>query len=451
MSKNTVTLISRDLKNKIICYKYMEEQYLKEGYVSSNIIHIKLLYKFFNLKIPRRIRAFFSLCLRCKFFLKNPKHTDYVILDSEHTKCIEEILANKNYNIVSTRIEQVNEIYISLKIIFYIIKNFFKRSLKQNYLIALIKIIAPKIVITQISDSEDFHLISKLMQGEIKFLAIQTYSPIMYQYNFRQKEKNNFYIPKLFCFGEYDELFYKKNKANIEAFEQIGSIQSSLCYEYVKTKKIEINPNKYDICLISEALPNVDGDMSHVKNLTDSIGLVAEFTHKLCKKHNLNLIFSGRAAKDQKFAKREICFYKHYLKNYNFEISQPNNSKDAKYPSYQNIMQSKLTIALYSTILREAICFEKKILSFNPVDHPDAKFPGPDIELSPESICTLNKTSYEIFEERVLKLLSITNDEYFNELGKEKFFIMKPVTDGANIVRKRLNEIVEGGNNNNIS
>ena len=125
MSKNTVTLISRDLKNKIICYKYMEEQFLKEGYISSNAIHIKLLYKFFNLKIPRKIRAFFNLCLRCKFFLKNPKHANFVILDSEHTKCIEEILTNKNYNIVSTRIEQVNEIYISLKIIFYIIKNFF--------------------------------------------------------------------------------------------------------------------------------------------------------------------------------------------------------------------------------------------------------------------------------------------------------------------------------------
>ena len=97
-----------------------------------------------------------------------------------------------------------------------------------------------------------------------------------------------------------------------------------------------------------------------------------------------------------------------------------------------------------SEIYKETnISFDKKILAFNPNNHPYIKFPGPDIDFPEESLCTLNKPSYEIFEKRVLKLLAMTNEEYFNQLGKEKSFIMKPTTDAANIVRKRLNEIVK--------
>ena len=204
MNEDIVTMISREAKSKIVCHKYMEEYFLKNGYVSAKKIHINLLYKLFSLKVLRKIRAFFNLLLRCKFYFRDSENSEFVIFDSEHTQCLEEILTNRNYTIVSTRIEQIKEIYSTPKIIFYIINNIFKRSLKQNYLTALIKTIAPKIVITQISDSEDFHIISKLLQNEIKFMAIQTYSPSMYEYMFTEKSKKNFFIPKLFCFSEYD-------------------------------------------------------------------------------------------------------------------------------------------------------------------------------------------------------------------------------------------------------
>jgi surface carbohydrate biosynthesis protein len=355
-------------------------------------------------------------------------------------------LPNKNYIVISTRIEHINTIYISKKIIFYIINNFFRHSLKQNYLTALIKIIAPKIVLTHISDSEDFHIVSRILHNEIKFIAIQTYSPSAFDHMFSEEGKKNFFIPKFFCYSKYDELFYKKKKANIGAFEAVGSLKSSLCNEYVKSAKLEINPNKYDICLISEAFETLNGDFPHVKNMADSIGLVAEFTYKLCKKHNLNIVFSGRGIKSGKTASRGFYFYKHYLKNYDFEISQ-SSDKEKECPSYinsyLNVMQSKLTIALFSTMLREAISFEKKILAFNVVGHPDVKFPGPDIEFSQESICLLTKPSYELFEERVLKILSITNKEYFDQLGIEKSFIMTPTVDTANIIRKKLKDTLD--------
>ena len=113
-------------------------------------------------------------------------------------------------------------------------------------------------------------------------------------------------------------------------------------------------------------------------------------------------------------------------------------------------MQSKLTIGSVSTILREAISFEKKFLSFNTAGHPDVIFPGPSITFPQESICILTKPSYELFEERVLRILSMTNEEYFSQLGIEKSFLMTPTVETASILRKRLKQTLEYSINDNI-
>ncbi len=206
MNDDIITLISCDGKDKIVCFKYREEYFRKEGYISSKNIYISLLYTLVNYKIFRKIRVLFTLCLRCKFFFQDPKHSEIVIFDSVNTKSVEKILPNKNYIIISTRIEQINEIYVSKKIIFYVIKNFFKRSLKQNYLTALIKVIAPKIVITHISDSEDFHIVSKILNNKIKFIAIQTYTPTSFNTMFPGKGKKNFFV--LYIRKLYNSKYY---------------------------------------------------------------------------------------------------------------------------------------------------------------------------------------------------------------------------------------------------
>ena len=81
MNDDIITLISRDGKDKIVCYKYMEECFKKEGYTSSKKLYINLLYKLFNFGILRKIRVFFTLCLRCKFFFHDPKHIEFVIFN----------------------------------------------------------------------------------------------------------------------------------------------------------------------------------------------------------------------------------------------------------------------------------------------------------------------------------------------------------------------------------
>ncbi len=251
----------------------------------------------------------------------------------------------------------------------------------------------------------------------------------------------NFFVPTLFCFSEYDKKFYIKNKIKVNTLEVIGSVRSALSYEYLKFNKIKINPEKFDICLISEPHSNLNGDFSQVKNMDESAGLVANFTHRLCKKHNLSLVFSGEGEKGKSNALNEIYFYKHYLKDYNFNIFQSSN-RSKEYPSYTNIMQSRITIGFISTILREAISFEKKILSCNFTGHPDVAFPGLDSQFNDESICILKKPSFELFEKRVLKILSISHEEYFNQLGENKNYLMLPTLETANIMRNKISQFL---------
>ena len=69
------------------------------------------------------------------------------------------------------------------------------------------------------------------------------------------------------------------------------------------------------------------------------------------------------------------------------------------------------------------------------VEHPDVIFPMPNVGFPNESICTIKRTSFENFESKVLKILSMSDDEYFNQLGKETTLIM-PTNMNANKIMK---------------
>ena len=215
-----------------------------------------------------------------------------------------------------------------------------------------------------------------------------------------------------------------------------------MSYEYCKIKNITINPKKYDICLVSE-VRGVRNE--HDEIFTGNAGMLAEYTHRLCKKNNLKLIFTGENDVNSQNGKNEIDFYKKYLKKENFKISQASRSE---YPSYINIMQSRLTIGLKSTMLREAIGLNEKVLACYWSGYPDDKFPigdipgYPDDKIPMDHICFLTDDSYESFEKRVLKILSMDKSEYFKILGKEKDFIMSPCENTNSFLKSKIDKLL---------
>ena len=160
ITEDKVFLYSPD--RKILIRKSLEKNFLKLGYKKKNV----------NL-IPRKLRFLLKIFFQCNFIFKNPKSTKIVILDAQTTYFIKKIIPKNSYQILSTRIHQINNIYLTKEIFLFLLKNFFKRSLKKNYLLALTILISPKIIITHIDNSEDFYYLSKSLFKNFKFMAIQ--------------------------------------------------------------------------------------------------------------------------------------------------------------------------------------------------------------------------------------------------------------------------------------
>ena len=115
--------------------------------------------------------------------------------------------------------------------------NFFKRSIKQNYLMIIIRIINPKFVLTLIDNSFDFHMTAKLLKNtRIKFIAIQNASrgDVIYQ---PLEITRKFFIPEFYCFSDLDKKIFIKKNCKVKQFNIVGSLRSSLAYEYLKNNK----------------------------------------------------------------------------------------------------------------------------------------------------------------------------------------------------------------------
>ena len=155
-----------------------------------------------NYNLFIKIKILINLFLNSKIILGEPEKSDLVIYDCQSTEMIEKVLPNDKYLIVSTRLQRIKKLYVSRKIIIYIFFNFFKRSLKQNYLAALINIISPKIVITQIDNSIDFYLTAKIFENKIKFIAVQNANRGDTVYSSADSIKKIF-IPEFLCFSSF--------------------------------------------------------------------------------------------------------------------------------------------------------------------------------------------------------------------------------------------------------
>ena len=101
---------------------------------------------------------FFTICkllLKSKIKLKDPNKYKIVVYDDVEIGNFNQILKNYDYFTLKTRVQNIDEIYITPNIIKRFIKNF-NGNLMTSYLTSLIEVINPKIVITFIDNSFKF-------------------------------------------------------------------------------------------------------------------------------------------------------------------------------------------------------------------------------------------------------------------------------------------------------
>ena len=154
MKLKAVEFLNPEKSTHIIVPEYLKQIYLDSNYhlLPNNVI-LKKIVLFINIKIFRKLKIILNFLFKKKFNFKEPSQKEIIVFDDENFRILNNIFSKQNYFILATRIERIKEIYISKKIFLYILRNLFKRSLKQNYLSSLIEIIQPKTIVTFIDNS----------------------------------------------------------------------------------------------------------------------------------------------------------------------------------------------------------------------------------------------------------------------------------------------------------
>jgi len=360
------------------------------------------------------IKVFFKV----KIIFKDPKNYDLVIFDDESIDELGAILKNRKYFILQSRINRIDKIYISLNIIRNIIKNY-KKKISTAYFLSLLDIIKPKVVFTFIDNSFKFSELAKLKNQKIKFIALQNgaryehkefehlYKNKIIKYNFSE----NFFIPYLLCYGRYEIDDFKKHNIKVNDFSVVGSLRVSNFL--LKKKKIKKYYN--DICLISD-IYSWD-DIFHIYNpgLEKGIINLTKFVINFSIKHNLKLKIALRSYRNNiENFNREINFYKRYLTKieYNF-LSKSFFYRDEKkkFSTYELMKGSEVVIGSISTMLRENLVMNGKVLACNLTPTNIFDFPL-------KGLCFLKNCNFSVFEKRLLKIINLSKKDYFSHVNK---------------------------------
>ena len=430
-NKTIVNLISPKLDRTIKVKYFLVDHYLSRGYFRypKNFI-FGLLLKFYIYKL-RKLKFFLYIIFNVKIIFKNFPKKNVLIYDCVNTNDLKKVLGNEKYGVLTSRLERFKEIYLSKNIILFLIKNYFKRSLKQNYLAALILSASPKVVITNVDNEDDFHITSKIFEkSRIKFIAVQCANRGDTVWK-DLKHSSRIFIPEFLCFSSFDRKIHKWKKCKIKKYYPVGSLKASNAKKYINLNKFHKKKFLFDICLISEFLPSTDGDWKHIENFQDKLGQIANYTYRLSEEMGLKIVFSGKAR--GMLVNAEKIFYKNYLKKYKFKILKYNENK---FSTYVNMQRSKMIIGLCSTSLREAFLFKKKVLACNFTGHKDVIFPS-------KGICLFNKdVPYVEFKKRVLKILRMSFNEYKKNLSTDINNIMDTRINTRNFIIKKINKTI---------
>lgn len=408
-----------DYKNSSIIstFEHFSDYYKSKGNIKiPEVLFLETLFTLYCKTINKIIVLVFVL-FRIKWFIRPPKKSRIVLLGYDrHFKLI---YSKKNFIKIPINIYELKEIYFTPEILknflyFKVKKNY---SLKISYFAALIKFINPKKIISFNDNYEEFHQISKIFYSKnIEIIAVQ---------NAVRFIKQKFYdckFHKFLTFGEFEKKIYKDEVKirNIDKIISIGSFKSQLAVNYFKKNNLKLR-KRFDVCLISEP------DARDIKNYTSS-GLLADYAIQYCEKNNKKLIFSGKSdLRDYNEQKAEKKFYEINSKSNNLKIKFQNKSK---FDSYRNIAESKLTIAVGSTMLREAIHFETKVLACR-------FFKGNDYFLPSKKINYISNCFYKDFEKKLNFLLEMPYSSYLKQTGNLTYLYNKKVNS-----LKKINQIL---------
>ena len=383
-----------------------------------------------------------------KIILKNPNEHEIVIFDDISLNELENLLEKYNFFVLANRIAKIRKIYLTFKIIKHFIKNY-RGNVMTAYLVSILEIIKPKIVITNIHNSLKFFDIAKVLEKKMIFIAIQNgaqYEIKKYKHLYKIKKTNsdlskNIYIPNFFCYGQHEIDQHKQEHIQVKNFYKVGSLNMANFFHHMSKNKIILKKNVYDIGLVSDPLTAGHDNQFNIPTLEKGFATTIKYTIKFCKKYNMKMIFAWKRERKKEIhaSNAEWDFYKKYLTEDEIKYLLNNSfEKKDRLMSYKSLFQSKVVVATYSTLLREFLGTGGKILSCNMTQSDIFDFPL-------KGICSINDCTFEEFEKRLINILNISDDEYFEKLGKDKNYLMEydKNISSIQIIKNKLDSLLK--------
>jgi len=389
-----------------------------------------------------KIIIFLKVLLKSKYHLNKIPKKELIIFDGIKPYRLNNVIKGLKYHVLETRIYRVNEIFISKKIIFSIIKNY-RMGLFNSYLLGLIDEINPKVIFTFMDNGHRFSKFSELRKKNFKFVALQ--NGARYEHKIinllKKKRKVNFSrfsIPYYLCFGQHEINDFKKTNQNIGKFKIVGSLKlSNYLLTQKKNKKI-INRKDNDILF----MPDVECWDEIIKELNfplaEGIIKLTKFVIKFAIENKLKIKIAARNTYNE--FEEEKNFYKNNLKKYEYVFLMKNIFyRRPGYYTYEVMQKSKIVVGTMSTMLRENLALRGKTFACN--------FTKADIYDFPlKGICFSKNPSYSNFERKLKKIHKISHKKYICGINKKSNYVcannFNKIDQTPKLIRKELDLLI---------
>ena len=332
-----------------------------------------------------------------------PRRAAIAVLHDENLSVLEPLFGNERYEVVHLDGELF---YVDPRILLSALRHMIQmRTLTlgcamAGYALAVLERIKPAIVVTFI-DSAVFEMAAQRFRSA-RFLAIQNGGRLLDR-DRPVGRSPQIYLREFACLGRYDIDQYSRRGARVETYYPIGSLRDAY-YRAGRVKGSAI-AKEFDLCLPSQFKPSARLVFSE---RLDSFDVLARHVRRFCESQQTTLCVALRRHPDTDPAGYEWeCQYLEGLLGDRVPMF-PN--VPGAYTTYGLVDRSRVSIGVCSTVLREGFGRGNRILSCNYSGNPVYTFPLP-------GPWTVTDPAYEVFEQRLLWLLSASEEEYAKVCG----------------------------------
>ena len=352
------------------------------------------------------VKRVVTLFLEAEKTFQKPKSAQILVIDAAGADTLFRLFSDFSYEVLYLRNERVNlNAHLWLDVAFGWRRT---KNLKLSYAIAYLKKVNPSVAITFVDNSLVFQMLDKELHGpNLKFMAIQ---------NGRRALARDhpvggvpIFHSNFFCFGQYEVDQYKAHGAEVIEFHPCGSLRDSY---YRNIAGESESKSDYDVVLISEGWYDTAYDSEYGAAKT-SFDLLCTHLKRYLKEHKVNVVVACRSEQRDSAHERELNDLKRIL---GADVTYISNIRN-DFVSYRLTDASNVILGAASTLILEAFCRNRKILSINYSGDQNYDFPV-------AGLFALCNPSYTEFSDALTDILSMTVLDFKNNAECEIKYMM---------------------------